>query len=478
MRVSKLWKLSRTQATLDFVDVDTRKDTPLFVSPRALALLPSAWGDECVHLVQSFFTAVLERIRTGNNDEAETLLRMLREPNETRLGLSSGASRGRALGDGSAHNVWRALSQSVAAKTGLLKDLEDTVLMVEGISVDIISDMTTNIIRGPLIDYTEQMADQYEIKLSEGVPSGPIWNATSKSWTEKYARMPVDNKTGKILLVPKAIVRQNMAYDANEYYRHYLLRHMQRAELEANGALVQVLKGGRRRVTKKSLIAKYGSNKSAIVAQSLQHPKALAEYKKEHDAKPAPPLSSEKINALEGQPAIDWQALLQAVLDTPAGSDGASAYERNVEALLSALFYPSLCHPKLQHEIHNGRKRIDITYTNMAIAGFFQWLAAHYPSGHLYVECKNYTRDIANPELDQISGRFSPSRGRVGIIICRSFAQKNQFLQRCRDTAQDDRGYIIALDDRDLGLLVESRKTDPLYQTFGLLKERFDGLIM
>lgn len=78
-------------------------------------------------------------------------MRVLREPNETHLGLSAGRSKGRALGTELARDVWKALSQSEAAKSGLLRDLEDTILMVEGISVDIVSDMTTNIIRGPLI---------------------------------------------------------------------------------------------------------------------------------------------------------------------------------------------------------------------------------------------------------------------------------------------------------------------------------------
>jgi hypothetical protein len=162
MRVSEHFRLARSQASLDFVDVDITKDTPVFVSPKALTMLPFEFGDECVHLVQNFFHTVLEFIRSGRNDQAERLLRQLREPNETRSGLSKGKARGHALGAGSAHNVWEALSQSEAAKSGLLEDLEDTVLMIEGISVDIVSDMTTNIIRGPLIAYTERMCKLYE----------------------------------------------------------------------------------------------------------------------------------------------------------------------------------------------------------------------------------------------------------------------------------------------------------------------------
>lgn len=104
-RVSTVYKLKRSQATLDFVDVDVERDTKVFVSPRALTLMQTDWGDGCVSLVQNFFETVLQLIKCGDDVGAETLLRELREPNETHLGMSRGKSRGRALGDESAHDV-------------------------------------------------------------------------------------------------------------------------------------------------------------------------------------------------------------------------------------------------------------------------------------------------------------------------------------------------------------------------------------
>lgn len=95
LRVSEVFKLGRTQPTLDFVDVNVRGDVPVFVDPRALRLLHSAWADECVSLVQNFFQTVLEAIRAGDDDAARNLLGVLREPNETHLGLSRGRARGR-----------------------------------------------------------------------------------------------------------------------------------------------------------------------------------------------------------------------------------------------------------------------------------------------------------------------------------------------------------------------------------------------
>lgn len=476
-RVSKVYKLKRSQATLDFVDVDIELDTKVFVSPRALTLMQTDWGDGCVSLVQNFFETVLHRIKSGDDVGAEALLQELREPNETHLGMSSGRSRGRALGDESAHDVWSALSQSAAAKSGLIHDLEDTVLLIHGISVDIVSDITTNIIRGPLIEYTQEQCRQLGIPLAQGVPSGPMWNPARRTWITQFVELPMP-KTGKLLLVPKAIVRRTSLYNMQEYYRHFMLEHMQREELKAGSALVTMLKKGPK-VHKTDLIDKYGGDKKAVIEQTMKYPSVLDEYREEKGKRPFLPLSHEDLENVEGDSPIDWNGLLEAVTSLSTGTENASAYEKAIEALLTALFYPDLVHPIYQHEIHDGRKRIDIKYTNMGGAGFFAWLSKHYTAPQVFIECKNYGGKVANPELDQLSGRFGRSRGSFGILVCRKFDNKDRFQQSCRDTAKDDRGYIIVLDDDDLRTLVEARKAEDEgpYRDFPLLRQRFEHLI-
>ena len=476
-RVSTVFKLRRSQATLDFVDVDVVFDTKVFLSPRALTLMQTDWGDGCVSLIQNFFETVLQLIKGGKNDDAEALLQELREPNETHLGMSTGKSRGRALGDGSAHEVWSALSQSAAAKSGLIHDLEDTVLLIHGISVDIVSDITTNIIRGPLIEYTQEQCRQLGIPLTGGIPSGPMWHPAERAWITKFVELPVA-KTGKLLLVPKAIVRRTSLFSMQEYYRHFMLEHMQREELKAGSALVKMLKKGPK-VHKTDLIEKFGGDKKAVIDQTLKYPSVLDKYREEVGKRPFLPLSHEDIQNVEGEAATDWDKLLRNVTSLDTGREHAGAFENAIEALLTALFYPDLVHPIYQPEIHQGRKRIDIKYTNMGGAGFFEWLSKHYTAPQVFIECKNYGGEVANPELDQLSGRFGRSRGNFGILVCRRFDKKAHFEQRCRDTALDDRGYIIVLDDADLTSLVEARKAEEetAFREFPLLRKRFDTLI-
>ena len=124
---------------------------------------------------------------------------------------------------------------------------------------------------------------------------------------------------------------------------------------------------------------------------------------------------------------------------------------------LEFIFYPSLINPKKEAGIDDGRKRIDIYYTNAATTGLFYRIpvARRIVAVKIIVECKNYTNDPGNPELDQLSGRFSRDRGWVGILVARSFANRQLFIARCKDTAVAGRGFIIPLVDKDIERLLD-----------------------
>lgn len=477
MKVSEYYQLGRRQPTLDFVDVDIDTDVALFVDPYALRHLPTDWGIECVSMVKDFFQTVIDHIRHERHQEAINLLAALKEPNEIRLGLSQGRPHGRALGPQSATKTWDALCRSDAVQSGLIEDLEDTILLIEGISSDIVSDITTNIIRAPLIHYTVEKANLYGIPLETGVRSGPLWDPKTKSWFQELVSLPMPENE-RLILVPKAIVRHRMEYDCNDYYTNYILENLCGIEMKANSELIRLLKNGNRTISKKDLSAKYGKGKAFIIEQTRLHPELLQQYRHDKASHSRPLLDHDDFAGIEGTESIDWDELLQNLKNVAVGRDDASNFEKSVESLLSALFYPALVDPKPQTKIHDGRKRIDLVYTNVAQEGFFRWLGFNYRAPYMYVECKNYSGDPANPELDQLSGRFSPDRGKVGLLVCRKIENKTLFLKRCIDTATDDRGWIIPLDDDDLVQLVEERKKESSKLTFSLLMERFERLVM
>jgi hypothetical protein len=106
----------------------------------------------------------------------------------------------------------------------------------------------------------------------------------------------------------------------------------------------------------------------------------------------------------------------------------------------------------VEAEINEGRKRIDLLYTNNGVGGFFERTPRLLRTTALKIpiECKNYSDDPANEELDQLIGRFDPRRGYIGLLLARSFTNRARFIQRCRDSAQARHGFVIPLVDENL----------------------------
>jgi len=479
-RVSTHFGLAAAQPFLDFVDVDLVGDVPLFVDPTALLYRHDRWARHCVGLIQDFFQHVLRLIDAGDHRRAVSLLSALGEPNETHLGFSKGKARGHGIGAISAEWLWNSLKSSEAVRTGLLEHLEDTILMVEGIGADLVSDIATNLIRAPLIEYTEQQTNEWSIPQIPNVNPGPLWDPASKTWFHRYATMPI-GPSGPFLLVPKTLVRRKVEYDYDEYYTYYILPMLEDAELRSGSPLVQVLRAGPR-VYHKDLVEKYGRGKSVVVEQTRKHPEVIERYRR--DKRGAirvrrPALDHIEMAELAGGDLPDWKRLVEDIRSIPKGNPDARAYHEAAMRLLSALCVPPLTSPTKEQKMHDGRKRIDVTFVNAATSGFFHWIGQHFAASMIFVECKNFGGEIGNPELDQMIGRFSPSRGKVGMIVCRDLADADTFQRRCRDAHADDHGLIVALTDNDLGRLADAAAgLGSARIEFPLLYEKYKALLL
>lgn len=448
MRFSTYHKLKYTQSELDFVDVPINKDLRLFIDPFSFSKRRDIWSVTCHNEVISFFKAAIDYIRSGNLRNAKHILSNLSEPNETHLGLSSGRPRGRGVSGKQALDLYEKLVQSKAVKTGLLSELSDCELLIDGIGPDKISDITTNIIRNHLIKYTQEQCKLHNIALSHGIPSGRLWNDYDNEWVEEYTDLPVI-KSKKIILVPKAIVRWSTALNPSEYYNKYVLTYLQAENIDQNTSLVRTLVSGEKRVYKKDLKEIHPFGKELLFSFTKEHPEILAEYKKK---KGIPDSIENKELEDDFDESVFAEVLIERLRSIPSGSDDATKYHHFMIGVLEFIFYPNFIYPKKEREIDEGRKRIDICYINNAIEGFFRrfTITQGKPSVEIMVECKNYSSDPHNPELDQLSGRFSNTRGCFGLLMARHISNKDLFIKRCRDTANAGRGFIIPLDDDDV----------------------------
>lgn len=449
MKISKIYALGVSQYELDFVDIDTDKDTPLFIDPSFLGVRGDAWSQEASRTLRNFFQTFIRLIQDGYEVEARALFDYLHEPNETCLGLSRGAPRGNAIGDVDGEKLFKSIRESKAVDTGVVEDLEDFRLFIHGIDKDKISDMTTNVIRVHLVRYTQNQCALWNIQLQKNVQSGFYWDSTNRSWRNEYTDMLiVDDK--RILLTPKSAVSYAKRYTTRKYYSKFVLEYLQHEHLTSGSVLIQRRKDGALFVTKKSLedtVAPY--SKEFVTTFTQSHKDVFKEFK-DWIRDSATPVSNKEIVEDDVRDIVDF--LIDKLKNIKPGNEQASIYHRLVAGILELLFYPDVVSPIVEQEIHDGRKRIDISFDNAASSGFFYRLHTTYqtPSQFIFVECKNYSKEVANPELDQLAGRFSFNRGKVGLLICRTIDDMQLMLKRCNDAYVDQRGIILPITDEDL----------------------------
>ena len=161
------------------------------------------------------------------------------------------------------------------------------------------------------------------------------------------------------------------------------------------------------------------------------------------------------------------------------GAAYATDFHRVTELILMRVFQNSLRKFVIEQEINEKTKRVDIVCKNFAEDGFFRRLDSHYhiPSPNVFIECKNYTSDPANPEVDQIANQLKKERGMFALLIYRTCG--NRALLRKRLTHFISEGkYIVDLEEKDLIQLLEWRLEGADSAINDFMEERLDLLTL
>jgi hypothetical protein len=476
-RFSDHYRLNKTQAQLDFVDIPLDTDIGLYVDPYGLSVSGDDWLRECGNIIVNFFDSFLSAIQRKDEAKAMNLISNLHEPNDTHLGVSSGRPSGRGWGGKQGRMLYERLRGSAAVTSGSLRDLDEIELLMPGIGSDKISDLAVNVIRGEFVAYTEEQCQLLDIP-TERVNSGLYWDHEADNWASRYANLPV-YKNERLVLIPKLAVRSRLIPNHEEYYSRFVLDFLGAEHLKANDSLVTLLKNGNPRVFRRDLKNRYKLSKEFLLEFSLQHPEVLEAYKKTLPLK-ARPIDDKDIEDCQRSPR-DTVTFDSAVLEAiPSGTTHANRYHSLILGILTEVFYPWLTHPVKEQEVDDGRKRIDIYFRNSAESGFFSRLVnmhkVHCP--YVVVECKNYSEDPSNPELDQLMGRFSRKRGMFGLLVCRDLQEPDKMLKRLQDVVNNTEGVIIVLTDTDMMRLVELKKGNFNDEINTFLDEKLKPILM
>lgn len=237
MKISRIFNLSKSQYELDFVDINPNIDTPLFLDPYYISKCDFPFAIDANSTIRSYFEFLLALLRGNRITQAEELFSHLGESNDLCLGMSRGKPRGHGMGPEDTAAIFKELLQSRAMRSGVMEDIEDFRIFVPNVDKDKVSDMTANIIKKYLINYTIEQCDLHHIPITNNVPSGMYWDSSRKEWNNQFTqRLIIDERP--ILLVPKRIVSFTDKYTSTEYRQHFVLNYLQHENLRPRRKLI------------------------------------------------------------------------------------------------------------------------------------------------------------------------------------------------------------------------------------------------
>lgn len=210
---------SITQSEVDFVIPRLGVDIPLCIDPFLLYKSRNPTFSQLHNTMLKVFNAGVQALREGKPEHAHYLFDFP-EVRELGFGYSKKSKRGSGVGDFLASLIIETLENSPVLLERGIRHIEEMQLTSIRIGPDRISDITGNLIKAFLIEYTQKQCKMWEIPLTKDAPVSHIFDQDSFEWHNRYVDLPVSPVDKQpILLVPRRIVRNLPWINYDDYYR-------------------------------------------------------------------------------------------------------------------------------------------------------------------------------------------------------------------------------------------------------------------
>ena len=401
-------------------------------------------------LVTAFNTGI-EALKQGDRAGARYLLDFP-EVWEIGLGYTEKGKRGSGVGNFLSELIIETLMDSPRLMERGVRHVEEMQLVSVGIGPDRISDITANIIKQFLIEYTQKQCQIWNIPLKSGVPLEHIFEPEKLEWYDDYVNLPVspiDNCP--ILLVPRRIVRVLPWINYDDYLR---------MEFSA------YLRAKRVRFKSNTSSGKHKRNrlqKEEVVFLTRNEVERIERYvkAKEEAAEQAQPSLSYLDDSATCQESERIKAELVAI---QPGTTEASKYQRLVLEILNFLFNPELIDGEMEVKTFDETERRDIIFTNDSDQSFWSYVRTEHSAFLLMFEVKN-TDSVETSHLNQTATYLGERLGRFGFLVTRkppSEAKQKKTFSIYNDS--NPRKIILILSDQDLREMLDMkcRRADPM----------------
>jgi hypothetical protein len=318
------------------------------------------------------------------------------------LGYTKSGKRGSGLGGYLRELIIETLRASPGLQERGVLHVEEMQLLASGIGPDRISDISANILKKSLVEYTQRQAELWNVPIRKGVPLPHLYDEMTQSWVDVYVDLPVSPvNDAPVLFVPRRIVRALPWINYDDFLQRDFRAYMEARRKTSVGVRDKVMAR---------------SAKIDVANVTRQDVSVVDRYVKNREQ-----------HASEAQPSmeyIDEQAksrvasLTDRLLTTPAGRENASAYQHLVLEILNFLFVPELIDGKPEVRTIDGTERRDIIFTNDSDETFWQYVRSNHDGLLLMFEVKN-TNDLEMAAIAQTATYLGSRLGRLGFIVTR-----------------------------------------------------------
>lgn len=226
MKFSELFNL-KVSSTDHWFDPILTLDTRLFIDP--FLVYASEFGPfvGSHKEIINFFNFQFKQIARSAGNRQSLLWRravqdmVFHEPEELCLGYTDAGTRGSGSGIMLARVIVEGLWEAIQAGLKELTHFEEIGIIRENIGADRISDITANILRGRLADYTQRVCKKLGVELNPVNYIRGRFDLKTKNWTPTHVNLPRNPYSKKpVLLVPKRYLRDLPTIDAYDFWEY------------------------------------------------------------------------------------------------------------------------------------------------------------------------------------------------------------------------------------------------------------------
>lgn len=425
-RLSDFYGLTFTQEEVDFAIPFLGEDIPLYIDPFLLWKSPSQQDNSLHTALVEAFNQIGFRYTKGEQDYAIATLIKLSECDEIGFGNSK-TRKGKPIGKKIAQEILQLFVNIPQIKSRGFSHFEEIQLCIGGISKDRISDITGNLLKSFLVDFTIEQSKKHHIPTSKVRIN--TYSFKKGIFIEEEVDLPINPESKEaVILVPKRWLKFIPWINFDDFFEDYFIKNIED-------------------ITRDSLvILNYNRDNYDIVESYIK-----IKERQQGDCKNDP--------LFKAIPVTSAGRKITEILKLPTGKeDGADKeYEVHVCQLLTSFMYPQLDFADTQVRSISGVHIRDLIFYNNKSDIFLNEIYNKYKCRQMVMELKN-VQELKTEHVNQLNRYLKEQFGDFGILVTRNEPKKN-VIQNTIDLWAGQRKCILIITDSDLKIMADLYKS-------------------